>query len=279
MTLVVGVNLKRGAIITADSRITFRLKDHPETHADYCQKIFRIGKKTISGVSGNLNSIVVVLTVLEKMFHHNPDEMNVESLYENLPKILKKESNNFFNETNNKLNIGLIVAGRRNQNNFQTFICKSPDFDPKIISINQFGTVGSGTPLIESIADDLRFNIPFWATDLGDSIPHKFSPEIIGTLFPFFIESRIKKSNIPTVGRVYHTHYINSDGVWPIPYEINRIHKKDDNTFDKKTILGSKIGDKGQWILYNGEGKEFELKSPFELLKKFYSQVEDDDIL
>jgi len=227
MTLVVGINLGDCAIITADSRVTTRWPGKLTTRVDCCQKVFRIGEATITGFCGDLIAIADVLSTFAQMYQSRPDLIDVETFFDRLPLALKLGSQLFRRISGRSPDLGLIVAGRNSHGAFDMFLCQSPDYDAQALETNDIAIMGSGTPIVERLSNDLQRQLPvlmkqplrpFDAEEYGP----KFMAPWITWIIADHVERRLKTSGISSVGRAFHTLCIDRETVRPIPYDIAR---------------------------------------------------------
>ncbi|MCJ7509967.1 MAG: hypothetical protein MUP14_03655 [Dehalococcoidia bacterium] len=264
MTLVVGVNSDQCAIIAADSRVTSEWRDRMMTHVDCCQKVFRIGEATIIGFCGDLRAIADILGALSQIYQQAPDLVGVESLFERLPAALRAVWQESRRRSGFSADLGLIVAGRSHHGSFAMFLCESPSFGPQSVPANTLAIMGSGSSIIEPARDDFRRAIPqYMSFDGGRS-----GPESVVWTIACFVENRLEERGVASVGRVFHACCVDAKGVWRIPYSLARLVDID----KKEVIVGTRIGDRNQWIQYSGDGTEIELLSPIDI-------VSDDNLL
>ncbi len=267
MTLVVGINLGNCAIITADSRVTTRWPGKLTTRVDCCQKVFRISETTITGFCGDLIAIADVLSTFAQMYQLHPDLINVETLFKRLPLALKLGSQEFRRISGRLPDLGLIVAGRNSHGAFDMFLCQSPDYDIQALETGDIAIMGSGTPIVEHLSNNLQSQLP----DLMRKPSRPFDAEEYGprVLAPWItwiiaehVECTLKTSGISSVGRAFHALCIDSETVRPIPLDIARLVDVD----KKELVIGTRFEGGSKWIQYTADGTEIELVSPIDVV-------------
>lgn len=263
MTLVVGANAGTFALVAADSRITTAWPNRLRTHVDCCQKALRIGDATVAGFCGDLVAIAEIVTTFSFLYQKDPALMAVERVESYLGRALLEGSKDFQSRTGRPFEVGLIVAGRRQDGKFTVLQCRSPAFLIEPVGCPGFAAIGSGEPVVERVASDFVRNMPAL---VSFSASTNTGPDILAWEIGTFVARHLSESGVDSVGRVLHTVCVESHDVTKVPYEIRTLSKLEEARVEYEVLVGTKTGPSGEWIQYSGRGDVIVLKNPTELV-------------
>lgn len=261
MTVVAGINTSQFAIIGADSRVTTVWPERLCTHVDCCQKVFRIGDATIAGFCGDVVAIAEILTTFSLLYQDSPKSMAIERHKECLDRALRLASENFYERTGERYEVGVMVAGRGEQGQFEMLQCQSPRFNLSRVSVNQFAAMGSGAPIYEMVAADIAKHVP----NIVDFCPET-APEGLAFLLGVRLERTMPEERIDSVGRVLHVVCVGKADVTRVPYEIRSLIALGEHSVETEVVVGTRWGKSGEWIQYAGDGTQIVLVNPMDVL-------------
>ena len=270
MTLVIGINLGDGILITADSRVTTTWQRGLSTRVDCCQKVFRIAESTIVGFCGHLVAIADMLSFFYYMNQLRPDFLDIDILVNRLPLGLKSRAEEFMRINGWREDLGLIVGGKNGAGVFKLFSCQSPDYQAIPIEIYDTAVIGSGAPIVERMRADVRRNLPLMIRKqmkpFDDMDRAKYVSSIVAHNINFtlasHVEREVENDSLSSVGRIFHTIYIDAKNVWPIPYESLQLNE----LCQPELNIGTRY-ENGKWVQFRKDGTEIELVSPIEIVQ------------
>lgn len=261
MTVVAGLNAGKFAIIAADSRVTTSWPERFRTHADCCQKVFRIGDATIVGFCGDLVAIAEILTTFSLLYRANPQSVTIERFKSHIGRGLQKGSRDFYERTGRPFELGVMVAGRTHKGEFDILLCQSSNFDVAEIGVGRFAAMGSGTPIFERISKDIERHLPMTMNFSLEAAPYALAVDL-----GMWLKRELPESSIASVGRVLHVLCVGDNSVTRVPYEIRDLAMLTDDRLETQVVVGTRSGDDGEWIQYTGDGSEIILRNPMDLL-------------
>ena len=252
MKLVAGVNSREFALITADSRITSEFSDGLRTRVDCCQKVFRIGERTIVGFAGNIVAMAGLLHTFGRPDRISPAAVTVDLLGRILPPALSEGFDKISRALPIRLHLSLIIAGAVSSSGFEMLVIESPGFAPRSIAPGDMVAGGTGVPVIKEFATDLVCGIRDVIQAFG-----RAAPEFVGWTIGSVLQQFLVASGVDTVGRILHTIYIDTDGVWRAPYECQ---------VTPHLRAGTRVGPDNRWVQYDSRDNEITLMNPQELV-------------
>lgn len=144
--------------------------------------------------------------------------------------------------------------------------CQSPDYGIRALETNDIAIMGSGTPIVERLSNDLRRQLPVLMRNPSRPFDaEEYNPRVLAPWITWIIaehvERRLKTSGISSVGRAFHALRIESETVRPIPLAIARLVDVD----KKELVIGTRF-EGSKWIQYTADGTEIELVSPIDVV-------------
>ena len=229
MTMITGCHFENGALIVADSRITWQTKKDKILN-DFAQKILPISKKGAVAFAGDVILADWIIRQIRKRLSKKPRYNLYSTLAPYMVRIAKKSYEEYKKKLNPDATIALILGGVDLTGKFCMYACCSPDF--RLQHINSgFAVFGSGAvvhPYIKSKYNEI----------CAESIPLK---ERADKLLPG-LESELGKSGVDTVGGMFQTILIDDFGIRPYQY-----HFMDISPEGPAFGLGMKF-EAGKWI-------------------------------
>jgi len=248
MTMIAGCHFENGAIIVADSRVTWETEKEKILN-DFAQKILPISNKGALAFAGDIVLAGWIARRIRKHILKNPRHNLYSTLALYMARIAKRAFKGYTKNLNPKGSIYLILGGVDITGKFSMYACKSPDF--RLYHINRgFAIFGSGAvvrPYIERKYNEI----------CAESISLK---ERADKLLPG-LESELGKSGVDTVGGMFQTILIDDSGIRPYHY-----HFMDINPEGPAFGLGMKF-ESGKWIQTDlTSSKSVELVTPSKVL-------------
>lgn len=246
--MITGCHFENGAIIVADSRITWETEKEKILN-DFAQKILPISNKGALAYAGDVVLAEWVSRQIRKRILKNYRHNLYSTLAPYMVRIAKRLFKEYTKNLNPKGSIALILGGVDITGNFSMYACSSPDF--RLQNINKgFAVYGSGAvvhPYIERKYSEI----------CTESISLK---ERADKLLPG-LESELGKSGVDTVGGMFQTILIDDSGIRPYQYHFMDI-SPDGPAFG----LGMKF-ESGKWIQTNlTSSKSVDLVTPAKVL-------------
>lgn len=274
MTLVAGVHSDRFAVLTADSRLTSMWSSGKSTRVDCCQKVFRVGDRLIAGFCGDLVAMAETISGLSMIYQMNANFLVMDNIHERLPTILREYAKVIAEKLGRSPDLGLIVGGVSSSGKYGMVVCMSPSFDLCRVQLHEYALIGSGTPIIEPVAESYGKYIEEINQFAGGQ-----APDLTAANIAQFVDMHLKDFGITTVGRAMHSLCIDDKGVWRIPHGIsrNRFEFEEGEIAEIKTdsFLRTENDEDGNWIQYASDGTRIKLLTPMEIVANFQLLAED----
>lgn len=266
MTMIAGCHFENGAIIVADSRITWQTKKDKILN-DFAQKILPISPKGAIAFAGHVVLADWIIRQIRKRLSKDPRHNLYATLAPYMVRVAKKSYKEYKNKIDPDASIALILAGVDLTGKYSVFACSSPGFHLKEIK-HSFAVFGSGAvvyPYIKNKYNDLS----------KESIPLKDRAD---RLLPG-LESALGKSEVDTVGGLFQTILIDDGGIRPFCYGFMDINPEGPAFGMEMTFKA------GKWVQTNlTNSKSVELAVPAQVLStrqiegRFYNYERPTDL-
>jgi hypothetical protein len=223
----------------------------------------RIGEAIAAGFCGDLVAIAEILTTFSLIYQMRPSSMCIEEVDARLSDALLEGSKDFEARMGRPYEVGLMIAGRRQNGRIELLQLRSPGFAVERIPAPGFAAMGSGEPIVERVAADFIRHMP-GTVSFGEST--NTGPYALAWQIGAWVQGHLDEHGIDSVGRVLHTLCVEANDVTRVPYEISRLSRLEGESVEFDIIVGTRTGANGEWVQYSGSGGEVVLRNPTELV-------------
>jgi len=248
MTMIAACHFQNGAVIIADSRVTWDLPDG-RVLSDRAQKILPLGSKLAIAFAGNVDVAERIVREVRKRLAKNarlriPDKL---ALY--LPRVARHFYQSYTVKKSLKYSVALVLGGVDISGRVSLWTYESPMFGCREVR-EGFAVVGSGSIVasyleknyerIKSTREDLK--------DLADAL-------ILG------LASELQKSEVVTVGGLFQVIILSSKGISPVTHGFIELTPADPGNAKHMDMRA------GKWVqIDSAKRKEIELIEPARIL-------------
>jgi hypothetical protein len=211
MTMIAGCHFENGAIIIADSRITWETGKNRILN-DFAQKILPIASKGAIAFAGHVVLADWIIRQIKKRLSKDARHNLYATLAPFMVRVARKSYEEYKKRIDSDASISLILAGVDLTGKYSMYACSSPTFQLRKIK-GGFAVFGSGAvvyPYIKNKYLDIS----------KESIPLKDRAD---KLLPG-LESELGKSGVDTVGGLFQTILIDDGGIRPYHYRFMDIN-------------------------------------------------------
>ncbi len=253
MTMVVACHFDDGAVVIADSRVTWE-KPIGRVFSDTAQKIIPIAPKVALAFAGDVLLATVIANKIRAEIKKHKRSRIPSVIARHLPRAakfcFKQYQKEYEKRTGKKCCVSFILGGVEHNGEIALWVCESPTFVLQSIR-KSFAVVGSGN-VVDSYLQQKY-------TELIDKrlvLKNRADELLIG------LESELKKHGIDSVGGLFQTILLSKEGIAPLNYGF----------FDVDPEIGGKSKEmkfeNGKWIQKDlATGSNIQLLSPYAILQ------------
>ena len=253
MTMVAACHFDDGAIVIADSRVTWE-KAFGKVFSDTAQKIFPLAPKVALAFAGDVLLATNIAKQMKASFKKHKRLRAPSVIAGHLPRVAKycfeQYEKVYERKTGQKCSVSFILTGIEHNSKILLWVCESPAFILRCISKSSI-VIGSGN----IVADYLQQK----HTEIiakGLALKNRADELLIG------LEDELKKHGVDTVGGLFQTILLSSQGIAPLSYGF----------FDIDPEIGGRSKEmrfeNGRWIQRNlAAGVSVPLLSPLAILQ------------
>jgi hypothetical protein len=252
MTVAFAAMTDPGAVMLADSRVTWRVGHSDKELSDILRKIYRVTPWTAICFAGDVHAAAACLSGIGSCLDENDD---VHAIGQKLKNWLTSR----YAQSRSKGPLEFLVAGNsRGQFIIKLLSHSLPSFEPTTyLTKPTFQMIGSGAEI------QSNFDIVF-----RQIVSNKGSLKFHGLQLLHFIRDMIRQANIDTVGGLFQVAYIDSAGVFFDAYDGWILGESDPGTPTLDADFSLLVKD-GRYVQRNNvTGAECPLRDVWEPLPK-----------
>ncbi|MFX0066885.1 MAG: hypothetical protein ACFFC7_32535 [Candidatus Hermodarchaeota archaeon] len=250
--MIMACHFDEGAVIVADSRVTWTFSDSGQLLSDRAKKILPLGSNVCFAFSGSVSLATKILSEIRVSIKKKPRLSNPIRLLHKL----SRTATYFYSEClrnadENRCSISIILGCVPRQGRPFIWTLRAPSFEPVLIS--QWDVIGTGSVVRTYLEKNFQS-----ICNKRNSLKDK------ATILISTLESELCQQNVVTVGGLFQAILLSQGKICPLTYRYM------DLTPDKPSGAKETTISKGTWTQKDlAKKKEVSLVEPHILLKTY----------
>lgn len=250
MTMVTACHFDEGAVIIADSRVTWTYSNGGQLLSDRAQKILPLDSNLGVAFAGSLSVANKIVSEIRLSIKKKPRLANPVSLSHKLSRTAAYYYRKCLQNSDEKnCSVSLVLGCMPSRGYPLIWTFKAPDFVPILVS--EWAVIGTGSVVSPYLENNIRR-----IDEQGASLKEKATILISG------LESELSRNNVVTVGGLLQAILLTSGHIYPLTYRFMDLTPEAPASAKETTIS------KGIWTQKDlGKQKQVSLLKPSILLR------------